>query len=43
MNYWKKARPPLFKDYINMCRLLRKDVPFEWTAECDAELEYLKK
>ena len=26
-----------------MHRLLCKDVPFEWTEECDKELEYLKK
>jgi len=43
MNYWKKNVPHFAKNTFNMRRLLRKDVPFEWTAECDAGLEYLKK
>jgi len=30
---------PFSKNTFNMCKLLRKDVLFEWTAECDAELE----
>jgi len=25
-----------------MRQLLRKDAPFDWTVECDKELEYLK-
>jgi len=43
LNYWKKHVPHYSKNTYNMRQLLRKDVPFEWTAQCDAELAYLKK
>jgi len=43
MNYWKKHAPPHFsKNTYNMRQLLCKDAPFDWTVECDKELEYLK-
>jgi len=43
MNNWEKHVPHFSKNTFNMRQLLRKDVPFEWTAECDPELEYLKE
>jgi len=42
MNYWKKHVPHFSKNTYNMRQLLRKDAPFDWTIECDRELEYLK-
>ena len=42
MNYWKKHVPHFSKNTYNMRQLLRKDAPFDWTVECDKELEYLK-
>ena len=31
MNYWKKHVPHFSKNTFNMCKLLRKDVPFEYS------------
>ena len=42
MNYWKKHVPHFSKNTYNMRQLLCKDAPFDWTIECDKELEYLK-
>jgi len=38
MNYWKKHVTHFSKNTFSMRQLLKKDDPFEWTAECDAEL-----
>jgi len=42
VNYWKKLIPQFSKNTYNMCHLLRKDTPFKWTPQCEAELTYLK-
>jgi len=42
-NYWKKYLPDYSKNTYNMRQLLKKDIDFQWTAECQKELDYLKK
>jgi len=42
-NYWKKYLPDYSKNTYNMRQLLKKDTDFKWTAECQKELDYLKK
>jgi len=41
--YWKKLIPFFSKHTYNTRQLLRKDVRFNWSRECQAELDYLKK
>ena len=41
-NFWRKSIPYYSRNTFHMRRLLRKDVPFKWTAECQTELDYLK-
>jgi len=41
-NYWKKYVKDYSKNTYHMCQLLKKDAEFEWTPECQKELEYLK-
>jgi len=42
VNYWRKLIPQFSTKTYNMRKLLRKDVPFKWTPQCEAELTYLK-
>ena len=42
-NYWKKYLPDYSKNTYHMRQLLKKDIDFKWTAECQKELDYLKK
>ena len=42
-NYWKKYIPSYSKHTFNMRKLLRKDVSFVWSPECEAELTILKQ
>jgi len=41
-NYWKKYLKDYSKHTYHMRQLLKKDVEFKWTPECQAELDYLK-
>jgi len=41
--YWKKLVLFFSKRTYNIRQLLRKDVRFNWSPECQAELDYLKK
>jgi len=41
-NYWKKYLPDYSKNTYHMPQLLKKDIEFKWTAECQKELDYLK-
>jgi len=41
--YWKKLIPFFSKHTYNMRQLLWKDVRFNWSRECQAELDYLNK
>ena len=41
-NYWKNAFRHS-KNTYNVRQLLRKDVPFVWSPECEAELTFLKQ
>jgi len=43
INYWRRYIPFLAKHTTNMRKLLQKDTPFKWTAECEIELDYIKK
>jgi len=42
-NYWKKYLPDYSKNTYHMRQLLKKDIDFQWTTECQKELDYLKK
>jgi len=42
-NFWRKFVPLYSRNSFHMRQLLRKDVKFQWTKECDRELEYLKE
>jgi len=42
-NFWRKFVPSCSRNSFYMRQLLRKDVKFQWTKECDRELEYLKE
>jgi len=41
-NYWKKYLKDYSKHTYHMRQLLKKDVDFKWTLECQAKLDYLK-
>jgi len=41
-NYWKKYLKNYSQHTYHMRQLLKKDVDFKWTPECQAELDYLK-
>jgi len=41
-NYWKKYLKNYSKHTYHMQQLLKKDVDFIWTPECQVELDYLK-
>jgi len=41
-NYWKKYLKDYSQHTYHMRQLLKKDVNFKWTPECQAELDYLK-
>jgi len=41
-NYWKKYLPDYSKNTYHMRQLLKKDIEFKWTPECQKELDYLK-
>ena len=42
-DYWKKYIESYSKHTYNMRQLLKKDVPFVWTKQCQAELDHLKQ
>jgi len=42
-NFWRKFVPSYSRTSFHMRQLLRKDVKFQWTNECDKELQYLKE
>ena len=42
-NFWRKFMPSYSRNSFHMRQLLRKDVKFQWTKECDRELQYLKE
>jgi len=42
-NFWRKFVPSYSRNSFHMRQLLRKDVKFQWTKECDRELQYLKE
>jgi len=41
-NYWKKYLKDYSKNTYHMRQLLKKDIEFKWSPECQKELEYLK-
>jgi len=41
--YWRRLIPHFSKNTYNIIKLLKKDVPFVWSPECEAELQYLKQ
>jgi len=42
-NFWKKFIKNYSQNTFHMRQLLKKDVDFTWTPECQAELDFLKK
>jgi len=42
-NFWKKNLKNYSQNTFHMRQLLKKDVDFRWTSECQAELDFLKK
>ena len=42
VNYWRKLIPQFAKNTYHMRQLLHKDIPFNWSPECETELTYLK-
>ena len=42
-NFWRKYVPSYSRNSFHVRQLLRKDVKFQWTKECDKEPEYLKE
>jgi len=42
-NFWRKFVPSYSRNSFHMRQLLRKDVKFQCTKECDREIEYLKE
>jgi len=42
-NFFRKSIPHFTQKTYNMRRLLRKDVKFQWTQECESELMELKQ
>jgi len=41
--FWRRLIPLFSKNTYNMRKLLKKDVPFAWSSECEAALQYLKQ
>ena len=41
--FWRRLIPFFSKNTYNMRKLLKKDVSFVWSSECEAELQYLKQ
>ena len=42
-NFWRRFVRSYSRNSFHMRQLLRKDLKFQWTKECDRELEYLKE
>ena len=42
LNFWRRSISNYAQRTYHMRQLLKKDVPFCWTDECDKELDYLK-
>jgi len=42
-NFWKKFVKNYSQNTFHMRQLLKKDVDFRWTSECQAELDFLKR